>query len=210
MQPQITISLPCYQRPERTKRAILSVVNQNFKGMEVFITGDCCPFFDESFSKWVEEVTKEKTDQGNDFYLDNLNEHSGGWGYKLRNLHINMAEGKYFMFMGSDDIIKPNHIGSIVEKMDISGNDFMYFDTWVEPYNCPRNAQLKENMIGHSELIIKTEFLKKIPPHDPVYGHDWKLVQDMMLRTNNYHKMSGVQQNYIVKSVPGKVEQGID
>ena len=34
-------------------------------------------------------------------------------------------------------------------------------------------------MIGHSELIIKTEFLQQMPTHDEHYGHDWALIFNM-------------------------------
>lgn len=212
MQPIITVSLPCYKKPERTKRAIQSVIDQTINGMEVFVTGDCCPFFDESFNNWFAEAIAVKEAQGNEFYLDNLQKNEGGWGYDIRNWHIKAATGKYFVFMGNDDIIKPDHLKIIVERFELSPqNDFMYFDTWVEPYNAPRNTWLKESQIGHSELIVKTEFLKTMPPHEPVYGHDWKIVQNMMSATEKHGKITHIGgQYYIVKSVPGIEEVGID
>ena len=45
MQPRITISITCYGRPERTKRSIQCILDQDINGWEAFIMGDCCPDF---------------------------------------------------------------------------------------------------------------------------------------------------------------------
>jgi len=43
--PRITISIACYQRPERTKRSIQCILDQDINGWEAFIMGDACPDF---------------------------------------------------------------------------------------------------------------------------------------------------------------------
>jgi len=136
--------------------------------------------------------------------------HTGNWGTEIRNQHIEDATGRYFMFMGSDDVLMPNHLENILKAIEGTDHDFMYFDTWVEPYNAPRNAQLKEGMIGHSELIIKTAFLRRMPIHQPFYGHDFSLAKNMMDGTERYAKAYGLPQTYYVMSVRGKEELGID
>lgn len=207
----ITISLPVYDRPERTIRALNSILAQTKNNYELLLTGDCCPNMKtKSFMQLIDIITKSIANKGNQVVIYNNPTHTGHWGYEIRNDHIRWANGTYFMFMGSDDILLPDHLQSIYGAIKPTKNAWMYFDTWVEPNKAPRNAQAKEGMIGHSELIVKTDFLQRMPPHDENYGHDWRLIHKMMHSTDMYQKASWLKPTYIVKSIPGKEETGID
>ena len=120
MHPRITISLPCYLRPQRTKRAIESILAQTIDGWELLITGDGCPEFDKpAFSEWISEITKDQFyNNGNSIVCKNNPEHSGFWGTDIRNQHIKEATGEWFMFMGSDDVLLPNHLANILCIVD--------------------------------------------------------------------------------------------
>lgn len=208
---RITISLPCYQRPERTIRAIESVLSQTVNGYEFLITGDNCPEFKKAcFQQWILERSQSAWEAGNNIVCKNNHTHGGFWGTDIRNEHIKAAHGKWFMFMGSDDVLLPGHLENILGGVENTDTDFAYFDTYVEPNVAARNAQLQHGMIGHSELIVRSSFLKQMPPHQPLYGHDFDLVQDMLLKTDKFTKLSRLPQTYIVKSVSGKTEEGID
>lgn len=208
---RITISLPCYKRPERTIRAIESVLAQTVDGYELLITGDDCPEFKEAdYVQRIYEICSIVPGLRNSIRFKNNPKHGGFWGTDIRNKHILAAQGEWFMFMGSDDVLLPNHLENILAGVEGTDLDFAYFDTYVEPNDAPRNAQLKHGMIGHSELIVRSSFLKTMPAHKPIYGHDFDLVQHMLLKTDKFKKLSGLPQTYIVKSVTGKTEQGID
>jgi len=211
---RVTISLPCYLRPLRIVRALESCLDQNISKYEIILTGDNCPIIEY----WVhhtperfEEIFK-RTHRETEIsvIVENLPVHTGAWGYEIRNRHIQEAKGEYFVFMGSDDVILPNHLENYLSQIEGTDLDFVYFDSWVEPYNAPRNAQLKHGMIGHSELIVRTEFLKQMPPHDEFYGHDWRLIENMIKAGAKYKKGVGCPQTYIVKSVRGNEEKNID
>jgi hypothetical protein len=64
-------------------------------------------------------------------------------------------------------------------------------------------------MIGHSELIIRTEFLRQMPTHNEHYGHDWSLIQNMMLN-GKHKKAENSPATYHVMSLSDRREQGID
>ncbi len=216
--PKVTVSLPCYKRPERTLRAIECIRKQTVrKNIELLITidGDI-DLLKRVFSLYYNDPSPTIEDYISDKYLDGFKiqidcvEHGGNWGTAIRNKHIREASGKHFIFMGSDDTTEPNHVENYLSQIEGTDLDFVAFDSYVEPNNAPRNTQFQEGMIGHSELIIRTDFLRTMPPHEPVYGHDWTLVKNMMAATGKYKKAVGAPQTYIVKSIPGKPEQGID
>ena len=222
----ITVSLPCYQRPQRTLRAINDLLNQvGDMSVELLITCDGDPelfkiikrHLDSRNIKRFKDVhmmdTTALTYVYNNFaiILCNMSIHTGFWGYAIRNAHIGVAKGKYFIFMGSDDVLLSDHISHYLYEIKGTPLQFMAFDSYVQPYKAPRNCQFKEGMIGHSELIVRTDFLKTMPPHEPVYGHDWTLVKNMMQEAGaGWYKKGGGQPTYIVKSVPGNLETGID
>lgn len=214
MNPRITISLPCYERPERTLRAIKSIIDQTTNGYELLITGDHCPNFESAYFKAkMAEFIPFAESCGNTIILTNNRLHCGYWGTEIRNEHIRAAKGRWLMFMGSDDVLLPKHLENVLKFVEGTDLDFAYFDTYVEPLKCARNTQLKHGMIGHQEIVCNTQVLKKMPPHKPYYGHDWELVHNLMLHSlekKNYKKPVNYPQTYIVKSIKGKQEIGID
>jgi hypothetical protein len=64
-------------------------------------------------------------------------------------------------------------------------------------------------MIGHSELMIRTEFLKTMPMHNEAYGHDFELIQNMM-KFGTHAKAINHPPTYHVMSLSDNREQGID
>lgn len=161
----------------------------------------------------MEKLIPIAASYGNSIILNNSIVHEGYWGTEIRNQHIQTANAPWFMFMGSDDVLKPNHLETALKFVEGTDLDFAYFDTYIAPNKSARNTQLKHGMIGHQEIVCNTEVLKKMPPHKPYYGHDWELVHDLMLHSGerkNYKKAFNYPQTYIVKSIKGKQEVGID
>lgn len=226
-QPRITISLPCYKRPQRTIRAIESILDQTVQDFELLITVDGD---DDLWFTLMNMLRPDLIDKKGTAVFDQQRIHlyyafgpiaryivlkrnpinEGKWGTKIRNEHIQEATGKYFMFMGSDDVLKRNHLENILGMIEGTDLDFVGFDTWIAPIKVPRNTQLKEGMIGHSDIIIRTDFLKTIPPHEPIYGHDWSAIKNMMEASKKYKRADNPPLTYNVMSIPGHEEQGID
>lgn len=184
--------MPCYGRPMRTRRAIDCILNQNINGWEALITGDGCPYMADliTSSEYVDKI-REAESRGNKVYLSNNHTNHGGWGYKIINDNIQKAKGKYFLFMSNDDVITENHFKSYLSDIETYQLDFAYYDTFIKPTGTIRRPVLKNGYIGHSELIIRTEFLKKMPPHEDKYGHDWTLIDNMIKAGGNsayFHK----------------------
>ncbi len=208
---RVTISLRCYGRPARTMRAIESILNQSMPNYELLLTGDNCPWFEDKTQRYLMEAAgRMVVRNGGLFSITNQVKNGGGCGYEIINNHIHIASAPFFIFMSNDDVLEPNHLENYLGSIEKTMYDWVYFDSYVEPYQAPRNAQLQPGGIGHSELIVSTKFLRTMPKHGPEYGHDWKLVENMMKASARYIKATGKPQTYIVKSVPGNVEQGID
>lgn len=212
MQPRISISVSCYGRPERTKRIIECIGKQSINEWEALIVGDCCPDFQKLLeSEWYQDWIKEVESRGNKVISYNLPTHNGGHGYHITNQNIQSATGKYFIFVDNDDYITPGHCEHYLRHIENTPFNFIWFNVLVVPNNnSVRWSHLKFGQIGHAELIIKTDFLKTMPPHGPEYGHDWALIENMKNAAGMYKKAESTQCTYHVMSIPGSTADTID
>jgi glycosyltransferase involved in cell wall biosynthesis len=208
---RVTVSMPCFGRPKRTIRAIESLFSQNINGWEALVVGDGCPVIADFINSGTFEAAAEGAlKNGNRFEMTNLDKNYGGCGYYITNMNIHRAVGAYFVFLDNDDVILPNHLDNYLSGIEGTNYDFVYYDSYVEPYGGARISNLSNGHIGHSELIIRTDYLRLMPAHTNVYGHDWSLVENMIVAGAKSQKAVNKPQTYIVKSVPVKKEEGFD
>lgn len=211
MKPRLTVVLPCYGRPERTKRMIECIGNQTINNWEAFIIGDGCDDFEKMFhSDWYQSWLATVRAEGNIIHTDNSIMPHGGYGYAIINYAISKATGKYFIFAGNDDVLRNTHFEHYLKGIEDTDLDFVYFNTWVDPHKMMRMSQPLFGAIGHSELIVRTEFLKTVEPHTDKYGHDWEFIKNMMNRTDMHAKIRDESPTYFIMSVPGKTFDTID
>jgi glycosyltransferase involved in cell wall biosynthesis len=199
--PRITISIACFRRPERTKRSIQCILDQDIDGWEAFIMGDGCPDFQKLIdSGYLQSIKEEQEKKGNIIHYFNAEVNGGGCGYKLTNHAIQNASGEYFIFFANDDVILPNHFSNYLE-IENTEYDYMYFESWIDPNGGPRIPKLQESGMGHSEIVIKTSLAKQLQPHNPRYGHDWDFIKEMIALGKGRRSLS-VKHTYRVMHVP--------
>jgi len=208
---KLTLVCPCWKRPQRTIRAIESVLAQDFTGAETIFVGDACALFQEkiddgTFAKYS-ELAEAK---GNKMIFVNLTERGAGWGHMARKLGIEMAQGEYICFLDNDDVLKPNHFENYYSNMKANPEvSFGYFDAYTQPWHRKRNACLSRGGIGNAELIFKAQDLKDNYQPDAEYEHDWRLVERMLKKKYPYKKFR-TEPTYIIMSIPNYRETGID
>jgi GT2 family glycosyltransferase len=198
---RVTISMACFQRPKRTIRAIESIVNQNINGWEALVVGDGCPFMaDYITSNYFSDLVRHANSKGNSLEISNLSENKGGYGYHIINTNIDRAKGKYFTFMANDDIILENHLQNYLSGIENTDYDFVFYNSFIEPLSATRIAQLEFGAIGHSEIIVTTDLIRKMPKHSNEYGHDWSLIENLVKNSFKMKKVES-QPTYIVKGI---------
>lgn len=207
---RLTLSMASYKRPQRTMRAIESITNQSTNGWEALIVGDHCPFIEEQLQTDAFDPYYAKAEEGgNILKIENLPKNTGGYGYHIINMNIERAKGEYFIFFANDDVILPEHFENYLSAIEGTDYDFVYFNSNIMG-ELIRNTALNYGQIGHSELIIRTDFLKKMPKHTDEYGHDWNLIQNMINAGAKYRKAESHPPTYIVKSLANRREENLD
>lgn len=207
---RITISVPCFGRPQRTRRIIDAICQQDINGWEALIIGDGCPdmqkLIDSEEYRLVQEYT---TMEGNSLIIENNKDNMGGCGYAITNANIQRAKGKYFCFAANDDVIERNHFRNYLSLVEADPDlDMAFYPSWVTGWG--RTPILQYGHVGHSEMIVRTELAKKMPPHSPEYGHDWEFIRNC-IEAGASHKIGhNHPQTYKVMSLPNRREEGID
>lgn len=199
--PRISIVVPCWGRPARTRRIINNILSQSINNWEAFIIGDGCPQFQTMIeSHEVEYFKNAAQEKGNVLHCFNLDKNYGGYGYFIANYAIKHALGNYFIFAGNDDIILPNHFEYYLSEIENTDLDLVYYPTFIGPSRTIRFPELSAGKIGHSEVIFKTEFIKNIL-HSSEYGHDWKFIQEIIDKNPKHKKSESDYTSYIVTHI---------
>lgn len=203
---KLSVIVPCYERPQRTIRAINCVLNQNFENYHAMFLFDGCPYYEQHKENGVFDIKNNNSTNKIEFINT---KHHGGWGFFQRNLGISKAEGQYTIFYDNDDVILPNHFDNYYNSIAGTPYDMVYFNSFLEVRNEMRITQLCYGMIGHSEIIVKTEFLKLLPPQTSEYGHDFRMIEYILWQHGMVRKSDSMP-TYIVKSIPSHREKNID
>lgn len=194
--------MPCYLRPERTRRAIQCILDQDIDGWEAFLMGDCCPEFQKLIdSGYLEQIKQEQEKKGNIIHYFNAEKHGSGWGYELTNHAIQNASGKYFLFLDNDDIIMPNHFRHYLSEIEGTEYDLVYYNSYLAPHRGIRGTYLGPSAIGHCDIIVKTEVAKAASSHDNTYAHDWKFISEICEK-GKCKKASSKEATYHVMRLP--------
>ena len=195
---RVTISLPCFGRPERTKRSIQCILDQDINGWEAFIMGDACPDFQKLIdSGYLQSIKEEQEKKGNIIHFFNAEVNGGGCGYKLTNYAIENAKGKYLVFFANDDIILSNHLSHYLSEIEGTDHNLVYYNSNLVPLKGNRDTIMQISCIGHCDIIIKTELIRTLKPHTEKYTHDWDFIHEASL-IGNCKKAKSKQATYHV------------
>jgi len=201
---KLSIVVPCWERPARTRRIINNILAQkcDYHTWEAFVIGDGCPQFQNMIDGGeVDYFQKQASKRGNKFHMFNMDKNYGGCGYHIVNYAVENAFSNYFIFAGNDDILTENHFIHYLSEIEGTDLDLVYYKTFVCPENKIRDPKLVYGSIGHSELIIKTSIVKKTK-HMSGYGHDFDFIQQVLKLSTKMKKAESPNQTYVVTHIP--------
>lgn len=170
---KISIILPVWARPQRTRRAIQCVLDQTFQDWELLVIGDACP--------QVEGVINSIQPPDPRIIFYNMPTHEGSFGAQCRTYALSILKGEYFCFLDNDDIIKPEHLQTRVTSIDGTPYDIVYHNAILRTNrenNTIRHGKFAYGHIGHSELVIRSSW-KDAAPMGAHYGHDWSYIEGL-------------------------------
>jgi len=181
---KVSVVVPTYNRTEKLKRALESVITQNFKDIELIVVDDNpSEVYRQKTKKTVEQVA-EKTD----FSVERMiNDGSQGVS-SARNLGVKKASGEYIAFLDDDDEWKQEKITKQLDIIQAGGVNAVYTaseiydgqinDVIRKTQNLNLNSILERDRIGSpSKVMIEKRCLEKVEGFDEDIpsGEDWDL-----------------------------------
>lgn len=152
-QPQVSIIVPVYNVENYIERCLNSLVNQTFKDIEVITIND------GSTDKSLELINKYAKE---DIRVSVIDLGDEGVSY-CRNLGIEKANGKYIMFVDSDDWIDSNMIEAMYKKAEENNLDLVMcsYIREFKDHSKEKRFNLPEEII-YKEDKVKNELLRKL------------------------------------------------
>lgn len=105
-EPVVSVIIPTFNRPEKLKNAIASVLSQNYKNFEVIVINDA--------GEDVTNVVK----QFNDVRVRLINQGINKGLSASRNIGIKEAKGQYIALLDDDDIFYPDHLQILLNNFN--------------------------------------------------------------------------------------------
>lgn len=116
----VSVVIPTYNRAERLPRAVRSVIEQNYRPLEVVVADDGST---DNTAQVVQKMQYEAEREGCRFvyhYQDNRGAPAA------RNAGVARSRGAFIQYLDSDDYLLPDKIGGQVRHLETSGNELVY------------------------------------------------------------------------------------
>lgn len=167
--PLVTVYMPTYNRVELLKRAVESVLSQDYRNIELIVVDDNST---DGTHKYLAEIA-EKDSRFRYF----INEENSG-ACVSRNKAIFAAEGEFITGLDDDDYFMPNRISSFLDTWFLNEGKLLalYSHFYIKKNNgklkkynripsCSYNDLLISNWIGN-QIFTKTSSLREIGGFD--------------------------------------------
>lgn len=117
--PMVSVIIPTYNRPDRLRTAIESVLRQEYQSFQIIVVNDG--------TEPVEAVVSEMNRDGRITLV--THDRSRGLAAS-RNTGLRQATGKYVCYLDDDDRFLPDHLGTLVKRLEVGDCKVAYTDAW--------------------------------------------------------------------------------
>lgn len=221
--PLVSVITATYRRTDSLKRALLSVVKQNYKCIEIIIVDDNA---DKSWNEKVVEIIEE-IKQVSKFQIIYIQNRINKGSAETRNIGIHASSGNYITFLDDDDIYLPSKIERQVTHMIELDSDYCITD--LELYNerdelierRNRNYIIKYDMesllkyhfmyhiTGTDALMFKRKYLIKIGCFPLInVGDEFYLMQEAISNGGKFTYLQGCDIKAYVHSTTDNLSSG--
>mgnify|MGYP002749849510 FL=1 len=208
--PLVSVIVPTYNRIDKCKRAVESVINQTFKDFEIIVVDDCST--DGTCAKYL---YGSRIGQTYRYYRNSINSGIS----KARNTGISLSRGKWISFLDSDDEWLPDKLEKQIQ-WTYENPQYHIVQTreiWIRNgvrVNPPRSHEkkagdifgesLKRCMITPSSVMIKKSLLE----HVGFFNESLPVCEDYDLWLRISHRYPvGLVDEYLLKRYGGHKDQ---
>lgn len=158
----VSVIIPVFNSEKFLSEAIISVIEQTYKNLEILISDDCS---EDNSRKIIESFSDESR-------IKVFNNHQNIGAGNTRNKLIKEASGKYVCFLDSDDLIEKDKIEKQVsafqtdEELGLCGTFCQIIDINLSPIKIEKKNilydDIKENIILKNQFVGASIMVKKV------------------------------------------------
>lgn len=219
--PKVSVVISTFNRPERLKKAIKSVLAQTYQDFEIIVVHDGKE--DSGIGRGASQEI------ANDKRIKWLSIDHFGNDTKPKNTGILASTGEYICFLDDDNTYRPDHLQVLVNTLDQNPKvTLAYGDRWITDELGRMQPQLgfysefhpailmERNYIDTSDAMVQREALFKVGGFDERYTKyiDWNLWLRLAKAGYNFKHVPLVLTDYIIHAdqksskVKTKAEEG--
>ena len=118
IQPLVSVIIPAFNVADRIPKTLETIVNQDYKTLEIILVDDASTDDTIKVSKNILEKSKRN------YKIVNHEKNSGVSA--ARNHGLDAANGKYIWFCDSDDLAEKNFVSVMVNKIELEFSDIVF------------------------------------------------------------------------------------
>lgn len=175
---KISVIMPVYNSEKFIRQSINSILKQTHKNLEIILVDDGSK---DLSGKICDEYSKI------DSRIKVIHKENGG-SSSARNMALDVATGKYIMFIDADDFYEENSCELLYNEIEKTQADYVvgnFFQTnykgekWEQPvfgFNNYNNSKLEINNYEKSFFIMNTIIWNKIYKKDFIQKHNLRFI----------------------------------
>lgn len=190
MKPLVSVVIPAYNSEKTISRTLASVLCQTMKQFEIIVV-------DDGSTDHTYDVVKKISAVEPSIRLYQNTKNSGV--AETRNIGCQYACGKYIAFLDSDDLWDKYKLETQLKHMESTKCDISYTSYYIMYANCKKyysvpsvvsyNDMLKENVLGCSTVMLRSELMKKYSFESSYFHEDYALWLTLL---RDGYKASGI------------------
>ncbi len=182
--PLVSVIMPAYNAQAYIERAIRSVIEQTVTDLELLV-------LDDGSTDNTCAIVEALSAQDSRIVLMPNGRNMGV--ARTRNRGLDCSKGRYVAFLDSDDVWHPEKLKTQLACMEQTGADLVYSSyaivdeqgvkvsaDYLVPEKVSYKALLKENIIGCSTVVLKSEIAEKFRFKSDFYHEDYVLWLQML------------------------------
>jgi len=194
--PLVSVIIPLYNTEKYIEKAIDSVINQTYKNWQLIIIDDCST---DSSLDIVLDIRKRNNFSNEKMVIKRMKKNMGT--YVALNIGLQLAKGKYFCVLGSDDMYIPEKLQIQIDEFTKNPNYVCVAGKYIrkdlkgnicEDINVSKQ-QMQRGIMGECTCMYLTSIIKNIGYYDCVrYGADSNYMYRVYKYFGKYDKIKRI------------------